>query len=425
MGSVAAPSTSSSTHTAAVALSNAPVVVPSWELVRLWDGDGLPSSERVPLDEERVLGRRGDLLVRDASCSRRHARVLGCGAEGVLVQDLGSHNGTFVNGVAVQRGLARLGDVVRVGNTLFAVDQARSSESALADSIGVRSAELVRACAWLEEVAPGDCRILLTGETGVGKQVLAEALHALVEPAGPFVAVNCARLDERLVDSELFGHVRGAFTGAHKDRRGLVLEADGGTLFLDEVAELPEPSQARLLHLLQDGHVRPVGADRGSEVDFRLICATNVDLSERVEQGRFRADLLERICEWPVELPPLSRRTADIPSLVARLGHGLVTSLPVQEALVLGCWLGNVRELHFASRRLRLAQRAPEARTVLFPRGFQVREAPWVPSTEAPETPLEARRLLAVFEGNMSAIARHADRSREVVYRWMRRHGLR
>jgi anaerobic nitric oxide reductase transcription regulator len=208
---------------------------------------------------------------------------------------------------------------------------------------------------------PSDMAVLVAGETGVGKELVAHALHAASPRARkPMISLNCAALPDTLVESELFGHVRGAFSGAVADRRGKFEMADGGTLFLDEVGELPLAVQAKLLRVLQSGQLQRVGSDREHRVDVRLIAATNRDLAEEVKQGRFRADFYHRLSMFPIRVPPLRERGRDVLLLTgffleenrARLGlSSLRLSADAQRALLEYAWPGNVRELeHLVGR---------------------------------------------------------------------------
>lgn len=216
----------------------------------------------------------------------------------------------------------------------------------------------------LEDIAlvgASDLTVLITGETGVGKELVAQAVHAASPRAGkPMISINCAALPETLVESELFGHVRGAFTGAHSERRGKFELADSGTLFLDELGELPLAVQAKLLRVLQSGQMQRLGSDREHHVDVRLIAATNRNLAEEVRAGRFRADLYHRLSVFPLRVPALRERGADVLLLSgyfleqnrSRLGlSSLRLSRDAQAALLAGAWPGNVRELeHLMSR---------------------------------------------------------------------------
>lgn len=218
-----------------------------------------------------------------------------------------------------------------------------------------RSPAVTRVRRFLERVAPVDASVLILGETGTGKTLLARHLHAASRRAGgPFVAVNCAGVPEALFESELFGHTRGAFTGAHADRAGLVAAASGGTLFLDEIGELPLAQQAKLLSAVEDRRVRPVGGSAAVDVDFRLLSATCRSLTEDRTGGRFRRDLYHRVAVLRVTLPPLRHRSADIAPLARRFlddavrRHGLDERLlqpAARKRLEAHPWPGNVREL--------------------------------------------------------------------------------
>jgi two-component system response regulator AtoC len=209
----------------------------------------------------------------------------------------------------------------------------------------------------VRKMAPHKATVLVRGESGTGKEVVARALHDLSPRAGlPFVAVNCGAIPASLIESELFGHARGAFTDAVRDRVGLVERAAGGTLFLDEIGELPAPSQVKLLRVLQDGRVRRIGDDEDAEVDVRIIAATSRDLEAEIAAGRFRPDLMYRLDVLTLTLPPLRARGGDIPVLAAhflaaaraRLGDAITARALAPETLArleAYAWPGNVREL--------------------------------------------------------------------------------
>jgi DNA-binding NtrC family response regulator len=205
--------------------------------------------------------------------------------------------------------------------------------------------------------------VLVSGETGSGKDLVARAVHEAGRPDAPFVVVNCAALPGALIESELFGHARGAFTGADRARRGLVAEADGGTVFLDEIGEVPLALQPRLLRFLETGEIRPVGADRATRVDVRIVAATHRDLAAEVERGAFRRDLLYRLDGFPIAVPPLRARLEDVPALCDELGGRIARRLgrPARrlgvEALAVLAgygWPGNVRELEHCLERVAL-----------------------------------------------------------------------
>jgi transcriptional regulator with GAF, ATPase, and Fis domain len=245
------------------------------------------------------------------------------------------------------------------------------SEEVGAD-VAVRRLEAAQAPAMREvvrlarQVAPSDLPVLVLGETGTGKEVLAQALHAWSPRVdGPFVKLNCSAIPENLVESELFGHVRGAFSGADRDRRGRFLTANGGTLLLDELGDMPLPAQAKLLRVLQEGTFEPVGSDRTVRVDVRVVAATHVDLERAAAEGRFRQDLYYRLAVFPLRIPPLRERAGDIVPLAsdwlrseaARSRRG-PWSLPAdtRDALTHARWPGNVRELVNALERATILQ---------------------------------------------------------------------
>jgi transcriptional regulator with GAF, ATPase, and Fis domain len=213
----------------------------------------------------------------------------------------------------------------------------------------------------IKRVAPTDATVLITGESGTGKELVARAIHtASPRAARPFVPVNCAAIPENLLESELFGHVRGAFTGAHSSRLGMFQLANHGTIFLDEVGELPLALQAKLLRVLQDGEVRPVGTDHSVAVQVRVIAATNKELAHQVEKGSFREDLFFRLQVIPIHLPPLRARRSDIPILTehfldkANKKHGLSVIISREAMIYLWeyDWPGNIRELENLVERL-------------------------------------------------------------------------
>jgi transcriptional regulator with GAF, ATPase, and Fis domain len=213
----------------------------------------------------------------------------------------------------------------------------------------------------IQRVAATDATILITGESGTGKELAARAIHNFsVRAERPFVPVNCAAIPDNLLESELFGHVRGAFTGAHSTRAGMFQLANHGTILLDEVGELPLPLQAKLLRVLQDGEVRAVGSDQPSTIDVRVIASTNKDLAHQVEKGSFREDLFFRLQVIPIHLPPLRARRSDIPLLInsflekANRKHGLSVRIDREAMIYLWeyDWPGNVRELENLIERL-------------------------------------------------------------------------
>jgi len=264
--------------------------------------------------------------------------------------------------------------------------------SALRERFGLRNvvgeSEAIRALGELvERVAGATAPILITGETGTGKGLIARAIHAQGPRAnGPFVAVNCAALPENLLESELFGHVKGAFTGATSNRVGLFSDADGGTLFLDEIGEISPSMQAKLLRVLESGSVRPVGANKERAIDVRILAATHRDLHERVASGAFREDLLYRIDVVSIEIPPLRHRPEDIPVLLehflarARQKHPASPvrcfSTPALARLLDHRWPGNVRELEHLVERVVLLGRGSAVEPDALPKSITARGTP-------------------------------------------------
>jgi two-component system response regulator AtoC len=276
------------------------------------------------------------------------------------------------------------------------------------DLVG-RSAALQDVVRQLRKVAPQKTTVLVEGESGTGKELVARALHELSPRASlPFVAVNCGAIPAELMESELFGHVKGAFTDATRDRKGLAAEADGGTLFLDEVGELPLPLQVKLLRLLQEEEVRPVGETRPRRVDVRVVAATGRPLRAAVERGEFREDLFWRLNVVAVRLPPLRERLEDVPLLadhfLARF-RGLRPELPAlrlsdaaREALLAHRWPGNVRELEHALERAVVLAEGPEIGERDLP--DSVREAPPAAGPK-PTGDLSLRRALLATEAQV------------------------
>jgi DNA-binding NtrC family response regulator len=290
----------------------------------------------------------------------------------------------------------------------------------------------------VERVAPSGANVLITGEHGTGKEVVARWLHsASGRPERPFVAVNSGGLSEGIFESELFGHVKGAFTDAKTDRIGCFELADGGTLFLDEIGNMPLTQQAKLLRVLQTGELHPVGSSKVRRVSVRVVSATNVDLSKAVAEGRFREDLLYRLNTVEVHLPPLRERREDIALLAAhflgvhgqRYGRsGLKLSPSALDALMAYPWPGNVRELEHAVERALLMAGTDEvtAEDFLLRRGGAGREG----QARLEEMTLEEveryliERALGRHEGNVSDAAKALGLSRSALYRRMQYYGI-
>jgi DNA-binding NtrC family response regulator len=297
---------------------------------------------------ERVVIGRGDeagLQVLDKSVSRLHAAVtLGRGGAPATVEDLKSSNGVRVNGRLI-RGRHELspGDVIEIGAVVVVVHTMTHAPAEEHDS----PMEVTRKLARL--VAKSRLSVLIMGETGSGKEVLAQSIHSQSPRAsGPFVKINCAAFTDTLLESELFGHERGAFTGAHVAKVGLIESAHGGSLFLDEIGEIPQPTQVKLLRVLEDREVRPVGALKSAPVDVRFIAATHRDLDALVAQGAFRADLHFRLNGVTIKVPPLRARRDEIVDLAKIfLGNVPWTRVTPAARAAIGshAWPGNIREL--------------------------------------------------------------------------------
>ena len=309
---------------------------------------------------EWTIGRDPECAARleGSDISRRHALLRWSGPGGPLeLHDLGSRNGVRINGRRVPAGTLAVDDVVRVGGWIAVVTASQGPFAEIAPGLW-GGATLEHALAPLARAAPSDLPIVLEGETGTGKEVVARAIHAWSGRAGPLVAVNCAALPDALAESELFGYRRGAFTGAERASPGLFRSADGGTLLLDEVSDLPLPLQAKLLRVLEEKAVQPLGEARPVPVDVRIVVAGQQSLTAASAEGRFRPDLLARIDGVTVRLPPLRRRREDVPALFSRFlgafAHGPSPAIDsdLVERLCLHDWPFNVRELVFLVRRL-------------------------------------------------------------------------
>ncbi|MBI2892821.1 MAG: sigma-54-dependent Fis family transcriptional regulator [Deltaproteobacteria bacterium] len=303
----------------------------------------------------------------------------------------------------------------------------------------------------IETVAQSTATVLVRGESGTGKELVARALHQRGPRAHkPFVAVNCSAIPSTLVDSELFGHVRGAFTGASTNREGLFASADSGTIFLDEIGDLPLPSQVRLLRVLQEGEVKPVGSNEVRSVDVRVIVATNVDLAHAVSIGAFREDLYYRLAVIEIGIPPLRDRPEDIPMLAVhflrkfarKTGRGVPSIDPVaMHSLASAPWPGNVRELENAIERAmvlsrgdtlvledfpRLTESAQEQARLELQLGSDLADLPYRDAKRVALRTFERHYIASVLKkttGNVSQAARHAGLDRSNFRRILRKCG--
>ena len=397
----------------------------------------------------RDLGDRGlDVGDADTRASRRHC-LIERRPEGLTVTDGKSTNGTFLNGRRLRPHVAAFlhdGDFVRAGDTLLVAAYGLSPDLPFRDPmLPGRSAAVREAREWLQRVADLAYPLLILGETGTGKEYVARGIHrASARRDRPFVAVNCGELDRSIGRAELFGYVKGAFSGATETKEGLVAAAGEGTLFLDEVGELDQPVQKELLRFLQDGTFRKVGGVRVERGGARILAATNVDLSEAVSAGDFRADLLARLCPVePATLPPLRERPADLLLWARLLADEVARELGLAEPLRFDAWVAealllwpfpaNLRELRSVIMTASLKWRPPApAGLELLPdamakalrdRRAETEEAePEASATEPPKSLLRDKdrgdweRLTAALvrhEGNVSRAAEELGHSRK------------
>jgi DNA-binding NtrC family response regulator len=322
---------------------------------------GPQKGERVQLSGDRMLiGTHAscDLVLADSAVSRQHCEIE-LAARGYIVRDLDSTNGTWADRVRVHSIGFDESLQLRLGDTrleLKVLDEAVELPVAAKTSFGPligQSAAMRRVFAQLALLAPSETTVLITGESGTGKELAAQAIHeASPRAAGPFRVVDCGALAPTLIESELFGHVRGAFTGADRSRKGAFESAAGGTLFLDEIGELPLELQSRLLGALERRRVQPVGSTTSTELDVRIVAATNRNLRREVNRGTFREDLFFRLAVAVVKMPALRERPEDIPLYVDALFEGAIRLDPEMLArLQAQRWPGNVRELRNALER--------------------------------------------------------------------------
>ncbi len=388
----------------------------------------------ISLDGPLVLGSGDDagLQLADATVSRRHAS-LEPSAQGVWVKDLGSKNGTFLSGTRVDGFVVRREATFALGTTVLRLSgvprSAAGERTSFGEALG-QSPAMRALFGQLSTAATTLSNVLLTGETGTGKEVLARAVHdASPRKHRPFVVVDCGALSGSLIESELFGHAKGAFTGAQAARDGAFASANGGTVFLDEIGELALELQPRLLRVLESRTVRRVGDDVPRTVDVRVLAATHRDLAAEVKAGRFREDLYFRLAVVVARVPPLRERLDDVPlithALLARLGRPDFELSPALLArLRQHDWPGNVRELRNTIERavnggsVSLDDAAPAAREAA------------VPYKQAKEQLVEDftreyfTRLFEQCEGNVAELARTAGIARTYAHEVIKKYGL-
>jgi transcriptional regulator with GAF, ATPase, and Fis domain len=409
--------------------------------------------------------RENELVLQDETVSRAHCEIIR-ESRGYLLRDLGSTNGTLLDGAEIKEAWLKPGAVITVGKVELKVrpfsqrieilpSDTSSYGEVVGKSVGMRSI-----FGLLERLGPTDATVLIGGETGTGKDVLARSIHGLSPRKDrPFIVVDCGAVVGSLIESELFGHEKGSFTGATATRQGAFELADKGSLFLDEIGELPLDLQPKLLRALETRSFRRVGGNESHKVDIRVIAASKRNLKMEVERGKFREDLYFRLAVVPLELPPLRERRDDIPvlvsSLLERIAEGdSAGDTPTRlakdaiDALVAHDWPGNVRELRNVLERAAYLSRATgydEVQLGMVPfAGQRAEEATSGGSSHGvlPEfdrqksyrdtkTEFEAlfeqryvAWLLEMADGNISAAARAADMDRKYLYKLARKHGL-
>lgn len=428
-----------------------PVDEPRYEL-RLLLGRIEGHEESFALGTDPVhLGRDagdGQLRLDDGRASRCHAEIHWSEIRNRhWIRDRQSRNGTYLNGASVAREFLTAGDIIRIGATVLrfcAASSVAPGRGRLPPPFVGRSSSLRQTLDRAARVAPTDAHVLILGPTGTGKELIAGEIHRISGRPGAFVAVNGAALPSELVESELFGFEKGAFSGAHAARPGLVRAAEDGTLFLDEVGELGSDVQAKLLRVLDGRSVRSVGATAETPINVRVVAATNRDLAAEAERGAFRADLYARLSEAVVQVAPLRERPEDLEPLwhhfVAQIGQGpsISPSGPAFEVMALHAWPYNVRELRQLARSALLLR--PEGgeldvaelpATMRRDRGGPAPNGadpaaspePLLAPDEAPSKQ-QLRRLVERFAGNVQEIAAFLGKHRKQVYRWLRRYEI-
>jgi transcriptional regulator with PAS, ATPase and Fis domain len=430
--------------------------------------------------DELTLGRlpESGVVLDDPAVSRRHAVIRTRSAGGHVLIDLGSANGTMLDDRRIEIPTPlRDGDRVRIaGYTLLykvetpPLEEPRDTETddrtvyehaAERPQLLGTSRTMAPVFDLIDQAARSPIPVLIEGETGTGKELVARAIHrSSARSGGPFIAINCAAIAENILESELFGHRRGAFTGAIQDKKGLFEAANGGSIFLDEIGEMPLPMQPKLLRVLQEGEISPVGETRARAVDVRVLSATNRDLLGQTEDGSFRTDLYYRLAAFPIRIPPLRDRREDIPLIAERLlaaashrHHKRLAGLTPDalQLLMRFDWPGNVRELQNELERgaaiaqdgealgmMHLSERVRSGTTTSAPPtdpGRVLATMPPAARTSEATGPLrnaraafESRYITQVLEeqgGNVTRTARVLGLSRYALQKKIKEYGLR
>jgi transcriptional regulator of acetoin/glycerol metabolism len=410
-----------------------------------------PSTGRVVTFEKAlVLGRKpatnaeagtSTFVLDDRMVSGRHLTIARAG-ESYELTDLGSTNGTVVDGVVAQPNV-RLheGSLLFVGGhaAVFRVISINELSAIMTElerplgPVGTVNPMLAVLCGKLRKLAEAGEEILLTGETGVGKEIYANAIHRASGRKGKFVAINCAAIPRELVESELFGYARGAHSQAAASKPGIIEEAEDGTLFLDEIGEMAPELQTKLLRFTQDRMLAPVGGVRARRIDVRIIAATSRTTAPgKSSSTGLRADLAARLGAEPIRIPPLRERIEDVGALMAYLmgGRSKTFELSAFQALCLHTWPGNVRELGKVVTSAEALARGVDRITtehlpaVIAAAPGRVRSSPGRRASRPPPKAVELEELMRRFNGNMLRVARELDRKPALVYRWAKRFRL-
>jgi transcriptional regulator with PAS, ATPase and Fis domain len=416
-------------------------------------GHGAPRPEERVVTFDRLLsiGRRaremteadGFWTVRDDLVSRLHCRIRKV-SEGWEVEDLGSRNGTAVDGSMLKATTPmklKEGAVICLGNhaavfrvvTDVEIEAIQRELSQPFGPVASASPDLASLSGKLTKLARSEGEILLTGETGVGKEVYARAIHTASGRRGRFMAINCAALPRELIESELYGFVRGAHSEAKTDKPGLLEEADGGTLFLDEIGDMPQELQAKLLRFLQDREFTPLGSTKSRKVDVRVLAATSRTVAPNSPTAAgLRVDLSARLGAEPIRIPPLRQRIEDLGALAQHLLQGRWKRFEPMafQAVCLHTWPGNVREL---AKVLETAAVLADEEDMIaiehLPTAIartpeRLRYTPHAHTGRPPPSAAELEELLRRFSGNVARVAREIDRKAPLIYRWCHRYKL-
>lgn len=391
------------------------------------------SRERLLRDGEALVlgsGKHVDVRIDDRTVSKRHCRIWAERGR-LFVEDLGSRNGIFVGGGRIHGAELSAGSSFVMGRTVVACRAASSFDDPMEDAssepwpgIIAGSSAMRRVIGEIRKLAAVKAPVLFSGETGTGKDVLAKALHMSgPRRKQPFVALNVGALPRELAEAELFGHERGAFTGASIARDGAFVEAHRGTLFLDEIAELPLDLQVKLLRVLEDFRVRRLGGRGDREVDVRITSATWADLERRISEGKFRLDLFQRLAVFVVEVPPLRERSSDIVALAEKVLRDVRDDVGPRELLPSAAarllshrWPGNVRELRNVVYRAALAASEGQIRASDIAASLSVTRK----GGKLSISPEEARAYVERNPGNISAAARRLGVPRSTLRSWMK-----